>query len=219
MWLIVAASLVTGAAPPEDTPTSKEQLVGHVRRMVRESRGPAEKALGQLRELATKENFQSLGFDSMEEIPAAELGQALPVVIVRLDELRNYEEKGEAYKLLHPLPKVLYGVTVRGEPRCGLEVQERDGKWEVSALGIAGPARQFVRAVKRQTDKDRARMLFLVKVPAFNETYLGYQTDEGVKLVHVRQQAEADDKVEARPAAVVLGELVKAAKEHDGGLR
>ena len=219
MWFAFSAALVLAAAPPEETPTSKEKLAEHVRAIVKESRAPAEKALKQLRELATKENVKSMGFESLEELPAAELGRALPVLIVRLDELREYKPKGEAYKLLHPIPKVVYGVHVKGEPRCGVEVQKRDGKWEASALGIAGPARQYVQALKKQAEKDRATVFFLVKVLALNETYLGYQTDQGVKLVHVRRQAEEKDKVEARPAADVLAELVKQAKEHDGSLR
>ena len=218
MWIAFAAGLVLGA-PPEETPTSKEQLVKHLQTMVQESRAPAEKALKQLQGLATKDNFQSLGFDSMEEVQKADLGQALPVVIVRLDELRVYKEKGEAYKLLHPLPKVLFGVTVKGAPRSGLEVQKRDGKWETSAVGLAGPAREFIQSVKKQGDKDRATLYFVVKIPALNETYLAYHTDHGVRMVHVQRQAEAKDKMEARPAADVLAELVKIAKEHDGALR
>jgi hypothetical protein len=219
MLFASAIALVLAAAPPEQTATTREQLAEHVREIVKESRAPAEKALKQLRELATKENFKSLGFDSLEELPSAELGRPLPVLMVRLDELREYKPKGDAYKLLHPIPKVVYGVNVKGEPRCGVEVQKRDGKWEASAIGIAGPARQYVQAVKRQAEKDRGTVFFLVKVLALNETYLGYQTDQGVKLVHVRQQAEEKDKVEARPAADVLAELVKLAKEHDGKLR
>jgi hypothetical protein len=219
MWFTLATAIVLAAAPPEETPTTKEKLAEHVREIVKESQAPAEKALKQLRELATKENFKSMGFESLEELPTAELGRPLPVLIVRLDELREYKPGGDAYKLLHPLPKVVYGVNVRGEPRCGVEVQKRDGKWEASALGIAGPARQYVQAVKKQAEKDRGTAFFLVKVLALNETYLGYQTDQGVKLVHVRRQAEEKDKVEARPAADVLAELVKQAKEHDGKLR
>jgi hypothetical protein len=219
MLFASAIALVLAAAPPEQTATTREQLAEHVREIVKESRAPAEKALKQLRELATKENFKSLGFDSLEELPSAELGRPLPVLMVRLDELREYKPKGDAYKLLHPIPKVVYGVNVKGEPRCGVEVQKHDGKWEASAIGIAGPARQYVQAVKRQAEKDRGTVFFLVKVLALNETYLGYQTDQGVKLVHVRQQAEEKDKVEARPAADVFAELVKRAKEHDGKLR
>jgi hypothetical protein len=219
MGFVLAAALVLAGAPPEETPTTREQLAEHMQAMVKESRAPAEKALKQLRDLATKENFKSLGFDSLEELESAELGTPLPVVIVRLDELREYKPKGEAYKLLHPLPKVVYGVTVKGEPRCGLEVQKRDGKWETSALGLAGPARQYVKALKKHAEKDQAKAFFLMKVLALNETYLGYQTDKGVMLVHVRRQAEKKEKIKARPAAEVLAELVKEAKEHDGSLR
>jgi hypothetical protein len=219
MWSVLAATLVLAAPPPEETPTTREQLAEHVRTMVKESRAPAQKALKELQDLVTKENFKSLGFDSLEEVPAAELGRPLPVLIVRLDELREYKEKDDPYKLLHPLPKVVYGVNVKGEPRCGLEVQKRDDKWEASALGIAGPARQYVLALKKQAEKDQATAFFIIKVLALNETYLGYQTDRGIKLVEVRQQAEEKDKVEARPAADVLAELVKQAREHDGTLR
>ena len=219
MWITFAAALALAAPPPEETPTTREQLVEHVRAMVKESRAPADKALKQLRDLATKENFKSLGFDSLEEVPSAELGKPLPVLMVRLDELREYKAKDDPYKLLHPLPKVVYGVNVKGDPRCGLEVAKRDDRWEVSALGMAGPARQYVQALKKQAEKDQATVFFIIKVPALNETYLGYQTEQGVKLVQVRQQAEEKDKVEARPAADVLAELVKLAKEHDGSLR
>jgi hypothetical protein len=219
MWFAFSAAIVLAAAPPEETPTTKEKLAEHLREIVKESRAPAEKALKQLRELATKENVKSMGFESLEELPTAELGRPLPVLIVRLDELREYKPKGDPYKLLHPIPKVVYGVHVKGEPRCGVEVQKRDGRWEASALGIAGPARQYVQALKKQAEKDRATVFFLVKVLALNETYLGYQTDQGVKLVHVRKQAEEKDMVEARPAAEVLADLVKLAREHDGSLR
>jgi hypothetical protein len=211
----LVAGLVLGAAPPEATPTSREQLAEYLRAMLRDSRAPAEKALKQLQALATKDNFESLGFDRLDEVPQAELGHALPVLFVRLDELRAYD-KGDAYKLLHPIPKVLYGVTVKGAPRSGLEVQLRDGKWEHSAVGIAGPARQFIQALKKQAEKDRATQFFLIKIPALNDSYLAYQTDQGVKMVHIRRQAEENEKLEAKPAAEVLADLIKLAKEHDG---
>lgn len=219
MRIAIVAALVLAAPPPAETGTTKERLAEHVRAMVKESRAPAENALKQLRELATKDNYKSLGFDSLDERPSAELGVAMPVLIVRLDELREFKPGGDAYKLLHPIPKVVYGVNVKGDPRCGLEVRKRDGKWEASALGIAGPARLYARALKKQAEKDKATVFFLIKVLALNETYLGYQTASGVKLVPVRRQAEEKATVEARPAAEVFAELVKVAKEHDGTLR
>jgi hypothetical protein len=38
-------------------------------------------------------------------------------------------------------------------------------------------------------------------------------------MVHIRRQAEENEKLEAKPAAEVLADLIKLAKEHDGTLR
>jgi len=219
MWIALVAATVLAAAPPEETPVSKEQLAEQIQTLVKDSKPQASKALKQLKQLVTKENFKSLGFDSLEEVASAELGPALPVLIVRLDELREYKEKGEPYKLLHLLPKVMYMVFVNNETRCGVEVEKRDEKWITSALGVAGPTRQYASAILKQTEKDKAIWFFLVKVQALNLTYLAYKTEEGVRLIHVRQQAEAKEKVESKTAAEVLVDLVKQAKEHDGTLR
>ena len=65
-------------------------------------------------------------------------------------------------------------------------MQKRDGKWEVSALGSAGPVRQYAEAFKKQAEKDKARAFFLIKVMALFETYLAYQSDQGLKMIKVR---------------------------------
>jgi hypothetical protein len=216
MGHVLVASLILAAAPPPAMPTNREHLAQHLKAMIEESRAPAEKGLKQFRELANKENFRSLGFDSLEEVALAELGKPLPVLLVRLDELRNYKEKDDPYKLIHPIPKVMYVVQVKGAARCGLEVEKVDGKWEAASFGLAGPSRMHAEALKKQAEKDRATALFIIKVPALNETYLAYQTEKGPKLVHMRRQAEEKDTIEARPAADVFAELVKLAREHDG---
>jgi hypothetical protein len=220
MGHVLTAVLAFAAVAQPAKPTNAERLAEHVKDMVRESRAPAEQALKQLVQLATQDNFKTLGFESLEEVKDAELGRPLPVIMVRLDELREYKKGDDTYKLLHPIPKVMYAVNVKGATRCGVEVQKRDGKWESSSFGIAGPARHYADAVKKQAAEDRATVFFLIKVLALNQTYLAYQTERGeARLIEVSQQVEANQKVEARPAADVLAELVKEAKEHDGSLR
>ena len=66
-------------AGEDDKPPTREQLAQHLRVMVAESHAPAELALKQLRKLARKENFKSLGFESLEELQSAELGTAFPM--------------------------------------------------------------------------------------------------------------------------------------------
>jgi hypothetical protein len=216
----LTAILAFAAVAQPAKPTTAERLAEHVKDMVKESRAPAEQALKQLAQLVNMENFKTLGFDTLEEVKDAELGRPLPIIMVRLDELREYKKGDDPYKLLHPIPKVMYAVNVKGATRCGVEVQKRDGKWESSSFGIAGPARHYADAVKKQAMEESAASLFIIKVPALNQTYLAYQTERGeARLIEVSQQVEANQKVEARPAADVLAELVKEAREHDGSLR
>jgi hypothetical protein len=219
MWFAVLAAILVAAPPADDKPTTREQLAQHLRAMVKESHAPAEQALKQLRKLATKENFQSLGFESLEELASAELGHSFPVLTVQLNELREFKSKEDPYRLLHLIPRVVYGVNVKGQVRCGVEVQKRDGKWEVSAIGSAGPARQYAEALKKQAEKDQAREFFIIKVLALFETYLAYQSDQGLRMVEVRNEAGSLEKVETRPAAEVFLGLVKRAKEVDGAPR
>ena len=88
MRIALAAVLLLAAPPVKQVGTSREKLAEHLKAMVKESHAPAEAALKKLRGLATKENVKSLGFDSLDELPAAELGVPLPLLMVRLDELK-----------------------------------------------------------------------------------------------------------------------------------
>jgi hypothetical protein len=219
MGTALALLITCAAVAADDKPMSKKDLEEHVQKMVDESRKPAEAALKQFAKLVNKDNFKSLGFKSVDEVKKAELGKPLPVLLVRLDELKAYKEKGDAYKLLHPIPRVVYAVLVKDQVRSGLEVQKQGDKWESSSFGIAGSARLYAQALKKHIEKDKPKRFFIIRIPALNHVYLGYQTDQGAKLVHVKKQAEQADKIEARPAAEILAELVKEAKEHDGKLR
>ena len=88
MGLVFAAALVLAAPPADETPKTREGLARHVREMVEDSRAPAELALKQLRALSTKENFKSLGFESLDELPSAELGKPLQNLQVGIGDLR-----------------------------------------------------------------------------------------------------------------------------------
>jgi len=215
---VLAALVALAAVSQAPKPTTAERLAEHVKDMVAESRVPAEKALKQLALLATEKNFKSLGFESLDEVRGAELGKPLPVIIVRLDELREFKPGDDPYAILHPIPKVMYPVNVKGETRSGIEVEKFDGSWEAASLGMAATARRHAEALKKQAEKDEASLFFVIKVLALNRTYLAYQTDRGARVIEVRPNNQ-ESKVESRPAAEVLAELVAQAKEHKGDFR
>lgn len=214
----ISLVLTLAAVGQAQQPTTAERLAESVRKTVAESNAEAQRALKQLEQLATRENFKSLGFESLEEVKQAQLGNPLPVIIVRLDELRAYKDKADPYPLLHPIPKVIYAVNVDGNVRSCVELEKLDGKWEGSSYGMSASAKAHAAALKNRAGKDEGRMFFVVKVLALNKTYLAYQADQGARFIEVHWDDQRGD-VESRPAADVLAELVKLAKEHDGNFR
>jgi hypothetical protein len=212
-------SLVVGAPPEAEKPYTPKELAEHVAAVQKDARPAAKDALKTFELLATKDNVESLGFKSLDEVKGAELGPPLVVVLVELKELREYQKGGDPYKLLHPIHRVIFPVTVKGEVRSGLELHKKDGKWESTSFGLAGAVRLYAQARERHADKGKEADYFLVKVPALNEVYLAHQEANKLLLVHVRAQAEKKEKLAARPAAEVFEELVPEAKKHDGKAR
>jgi len=210
--VLVSAGLgvVGGPAPPRKVLTEQAEV------FAKASRPAAREALKQLEELVNDESFKDLGFEALDEVKSAELGRPLPVVVIHLNELQNYKPGDDPYPLMHMVHRVIYPVLVKGQVRSGVEVHEKDGMWQPTSFGLADSVRRYSIARERHAAGDQSMSYFLVKVPSLNQNYLGHETDKGLRLVHVRDQAVQKHKLEAQPAAEVLAGLVQAAKEHDG---
>jgi hypothetical protein len=205
--------LLSGLSPP------RKILTEQAERYAKESRPTAQNALKQFEELVNGENFREQGFETAEEVKSAELGRPLPVVVIQLNELREYKPGDDPYPLMHMVHRVIYPVMVKGQVRSGLEVHEKDGQWQPSSFGLAESVVRYATARERHSAGDQTTSYFLVKVPALNEIYLGHETEKGLRLVHAHGQAAQKSKMEARPAAEVLAGLVQAAKAHNGQAR
>src|SRR5262249_50678529 len=145
------------------------------------------------------------------------LGVPFPVVIVRLDELKEYKKGDDPLRLLHPIHRAVYPVLVKGEPRSGMEVHLKDGKWAATSFGLATEVRRYAEVRKKHAGDDEKTVYFLVRIPALHEYYLGHRTDSGPKLIRTRPTTDGkEERVEAGPAADVLMDLVPFAKAHDG---
>jgi hypothetical protein len=211
--VIVSAGLlglVQGPSSPRKVLTEQAAVIAKA------SRPAAEEAVKQFEELVNDENFRSMGFETADEVKAAELGRPLPLVVIHLNELQNYKPGDDPYPLMHMVHRVIYPVLVKGQVRSGVEVHQKDGKWQPTSFGLADSVRRYSIARERHAAGDQSASYFLVKVQSLNQTYLGHETEKGLRLVHVRDQAVEKHKLEAQPAAEVLAGLVQAAKEHDG---
>lgn len=197
--LIVALGIAASAhAQPPDTRASEA----------------AARGLITLHDIVNETNHRTLGFDSVDEVRSAKLGDALPVFMVRLDQLKQYKNE-EAGRLLLDLQTFVYPVRVAGQVRTTVEVRALDGKWETARMGGA----QRIRALDKHltTAMKATRMapsdFFEVRIPALKLTFLGHHDGEGLKLTPLIDEASLNLTAgTTEPAEKVLARLVPLAR-------
>src|SRR5688572_30093957 len=57
-----------------------------------DAQSAATASLAVFRKLVNDQNYRELGFESVQEVGSSTLGSPIPVVFVRLDQLREYRE-------------------------------------------------------------------------------------------------------------------------------
>lgn len=150
----------------------------------------ATRALQELPELVNKDNHRALGFESVEEVRAGKLGEALPVFMIRLDALQQYRGEDPG-RLLMDTQRAVYPVEVEGQVRTTVELRSVSGRWEVARLGGA----QKIRALDKQRRSSmKARGLrgsdfFEVRIPALNLSFLGHHDADGLRLTPLADDA------------------------------
>jgi hypothetical protein len=175
----------------------------------------ASNGLATLRKLVNANNYRSMGFESQDEVNSASLGERLPVFLVRLDQLREFQSGGDPEKLLNDIGEELYPVLVNGATRSAVLVQKQGAQWAPVSYGGAN----LVKALGQRRSENSALLktaappYFEVHVAALNIYFLGYRQESRLLLVPL-----ADDpryKFTAGtplPAADALAALVPAAK-------
>jgi hypothetical protein len=175
----------------------------------------AARTLQSLPDLVNEKNHRTLGFEKVDEVRSAKLGDAIPVFMVRLDQLKLYKG-GDASRLLVDLQTFIYPVQVDGQVRSTVEVRAESGRWEQARIGGA----QRIRAL----DKNRRAAVkstgmadsdfFEVRVPALNMVFLGHHDADGLKLTPLLDDAANEMKAGKTEAAEkVLARLVPLAQQ------
>src|SRR5579863_5071430 len=122
-----------------------------------QSASPAEAAsngLSTLRSLVNSNNYRSMGFESLDEVQSASLGEPLPVYMVRLDQLREFQPGGDPEKLLGEIGQQLYPVLVNGAPRSAVVVEKQGEQWSPVSYGGAN----LVKALGQRWSENAATM-------------------------------------------------------------
>lgn len=152
---------------------------------------------------------------SSAEASRAVLGQPLRSYFVRLDGLRAYQPGQDPKTLLSAIHnRVLYPMQVGDQAAGSVEMVQRGGQWKVASVG--GTAIQGLEAFRREQAQKLGLgpgELFLVRVPALNQEFLGYYDPQSkMMLIPLRGSAQWGlVKGAALPADQVFLKLVPAA--------
>jgi hypothetical protein len=170
----------------------------------------ATNAIGVLQKLVNQQNYKSLGFQSLDEVRQAQLGQPMPVYNLGLDKLKSYQAGEDPNSLLTPSAETIYPVTVGGSVRTGVTIVHKERGYEPSSFGNADIVKRL--SAYRQNEADVA-----VRIPAFNMYFVGRHVETRVVLVPIvsdpRLKVQAG---EATPLEVVVDQLRPYVNSYNG---
>ena len=171
----------------------------------------AEHGLDTLRRVVNAGNYASLGFDSLDEVLRARLGEPLQVYRVQLDALRDFTENTDPETLLVDIRRTLYPVKVGDRVATSIFVTGSREGWRASEMGNAAVARLISRYRHGAGD-------FVVHVPAMKSWFVADRVEGKLMLTPVMDDPRTKLRAgETLPADVVFLQL-KAASEGYNGL-
>ncbi|MCW5580942.1 MAG: hypothetical protein KIS72_06370 [Luteimonas sp.] len=169
-------------------------------------------ALSTLSQLVTEQNHRAMGFESAKEVAGASLGTPLPVYMVQLDELRQYEGADPA-PMLRPLPQVIYPVLVGGAARSGITVENTGKGWQATGFGSASLSRALADGARATGAGDP----FVVHVAALRTYFIGFRDGDGALMfAPIRDEPELEFRAGvAVPATQALLALKASALQYN----
>jgi hypothetical protein len=198
--LILGVLLMTGCSRHQNAPQPPAQ----------QPQEAATNALGVLQKLVNDQNYKTMGFQSLDEVKQAQLGQPMEVYNLGLDKLKTYQAGQDPNSMLTPSGETIYPVTVGGAVRTGVTIVHKEQGYEPSSFGNADIVKRL--SGYRQSEGD-----FVVRVPAFNMYFIARRVETRLVLVPIVNDPRL--KVEpgqATPVEVVIDQLRPYADSYNG---
>jgi hypothetical protein len=174
------------------------------------SQDAAQTGLKVMQSLVRTENYQGLGFTSVDQVKNAQLGDPLKVYRVPLDALSAYKGDANAFPLLQDAHKLIYPVTVDQQVVSSLSATQRDDGWRANEFGNSALTRALV---AHRAGKDD----FVVWVPALKIYFTARGEGEKLVLTTIMDDPRFDFKAgQDIPASRAFAVLQKAASSYNG---
>lgn len=173
----------------------------------------AQDGIGVLQKLVNDQNYRAMGFDSVDEVKQAQLGQPLPVFNIPLDKLKGYQPESDPKQLLVKSSETIYPVTVNAQVKSSVTVVQNDAGYAPSSFGNAA----IVKSLSQYRQGSTAEGDFVVRVPALNMYFLARWVDGKLMLVPIADDPRLKLRPgEAVPAETALPQLVALANAYNG---
>lgn len=200
IFLTFCVFLMMGCSPHKSEPKPPAQ----------QPQEAATNAIGVLQKLVNAQNYKTLGFQTLDEVKQAQLGQPMEVFNLGLEKLKSYQAGEDPNSLLTPSAETIYPVTVSGSVRTGVTIVHKEQGYEPSSFGNADIVKRL--ATYRQNPTD-----FAVRIPAFNMYFVGRHVETRIVLMPIvsdpRLKVQAG---EATPLEVVVDQLRPYVDSYNG---
>ncbi len=178
------------------------------------------KSLNDLAQLAKQVDVRTLGFNNLDQVLAAKLGQPIADVMVRLDELREYRPGDQVKSLLHVTGRLIYPLEVDRMARSAMVLSlNKSENWTLESFGGASQIGMLTELRKQLANQEgRSQQdYYQVRVPALQLMFLGIeQNGEEYLSPLFDMPVHGMAKGKIYPASEVLEKLVDAARKHNG---
>jgi hypothetical protein len=170
----------------------------------------AQAGLVALQSLVQQDNFQGLGFSSVDQVRSAQLGTPMSLFSVRLDTLTAYQGSGDPSILLQDAHKTIYPVMVDQQVVSSVAVTQRGDGWRATDFGNSALTRALM--AHRQSQGD-----FAVWVPALKIYFTARGTGNALTLTPIMDDPRFDLKSgDGIPASNVFAALQRGASGYNG---
>jgi hypothetical protein len=199
IFIIIFTLCISCSCGPEapTTPGNKEET--------------ASESLEIFKRLVTRDNYDSLGFESFDELSRVELGEPLQYFLVHLKDLLGYQSGGDPNKILNGGDMWLYPVLVDGNARSSIELVKKDNRWKAVSFGYPNLTRLILNQQIQQSSrlKVSSDSFFIVRIPALDLVFIGHRVNKELFLTPVCSSRKFTLQVgETKPADEIFPVLV-----------
>ena len=217
--IAVIGSVMTACAPPAPPAIQALPTPAEAPLLPEKFQAEALEALETLKKLITEENYKQMGFESLDEVAFATLGEPIQDFMVRLDHLKKYQKGSDPNKMLSATNLLVYPVLVRGQVRSSIKGVVEEGTWKSVSFGEPNYIKMVMSQLKKQSEEQKlpSSSFFIVRVPAFNLVFLGHRAEKELMLTPIMDIPEFRFKAGVSMSAdTIFATLAPAAEKHEG---